>query len=150
MKPQAIRVRGDAVEDSDSITTLNKYFGLHGIDYYPVQGYSPYTHVVSVRSPSTQRYARDFLVESRKLLPFDGIKAPLRLRGGLSWNERFEAYSHATVVVVPSRAEPFGLVILEAMECGVPVLYPSNAGVAELIGPNECCIDPATLRPAWS
>ena len=45
------------------------------------------------------------------------------------------------MVVVPSRAEPFGLVVLEAMECGVPVLYPNHAGVASVVGDGTWTMD---------
>ena len=43
------------------------------------------------------------------------------------------AYNGASAVVVPSRSEPFGMVVLEAMEAGVPVFYTSAAGVADVI-----------------
>nr|WP_282558884.1 SAV_2336 N-terminal domain-related protein [Methylosinus sp. C49] len=54
-------------------------------------------------------------------------------RGPLGWNERGHAYGGASVVVVPSRAEPFGMVILEAMERGVPVVYAKESGAAEAL-----------------
>lgn len=57
----------------------------------------------------------------------------LEIRGPLSWNQRWSAFDGAAAVVVPSRAEPFGMVVLEAMQCGVPVLYSNEAGVAEVI-----------------
>lgn len=56
------------------------------------------------------------------------------LSGSLPWERRGEAFADASVVVVPSRAEPFGMVVLEAMLHRVPVLYPEGAGVAEVIG----------------
>jgi glycosyltransferase involved in cell wall biosynthesis len=55
------------------------------------------------------------------------------LRGPIAWERRHEAFSGASAVVVSSRAEPFGMVVLEAMASGVPVLYPHYAGVAEVI-----------------
>lgn len=57
----------------------------------------------------------------------------LEIRGPLSWNRRWSAFDGAAALLVPSRAEPFGMVVLEAMQCGVPVLYSSEAGVAEVI-----------------
>ncbi|WP_460695744.1 alpha/beta hydrolase [Nocardia thraciensis] len=39
----------------------------------------------------------------------------------------------ATVVVMPSRAEAFGLVALEAIEQGVPVLVPSSSGAGRFL-----------------
>ena len=40
-------------------------------------------------------------------------------------------YAHAGCFVHPALAEPWGLVINEAMACGVPILSSSNAGAAE-------------------
>ena len=68
----------------------------------------------------------------RDRLARDG--SPLRMRGPLSWSRRWSAFDGAAALLVPSRAEPFGMVVLEAMQCGVPVLYTSEAGVAEVIG----------------
>jgi glycosyltransferase involved in cell wall biosynthesis len=58
----------------------------------------------------------------------------LKIRGPLSWNRRWSAFDGAAALLVPSRAEPFGMVVLEAMQCGVPVLYTNKAGVAEVVG----------------
>lgn len=67
----------------------------------------------------------------RDALARDGSK--LDMRGALGWNRRWAAFDGAAAVIVPSRAEPFGMVVLEAMQCGVPVLYSSAAGVAEVV-----------------
>lgn len=66
----------------------------------------------------------------------------VQLIGSLPWERRGEAFADASVVVVPSRAEPFGMVVLEAMLHRVPVLYAQGAGVAEVIGAG-LPIDPA-------
>ncbi|MBI4721171.1 MAG: glycosyltransferase family 4 protein [Chitinivibrionia bacterium] len=62
-----------------------------------------------------------------------GYGSWLEIRGALRWSQRLSALDGAAAVLVPSRAEPFGMVVLEAMQCGVPVLYSSEAGVAEVI-----------------
>ncbi len=66
------------------------------------------------------------------------------LMGVLPWQNRGRAFDGASVVYVPSRAEPFGLVIVEAMQHRVPVLYPKNSGVAEVIR-TDLMIDPQQL-----
>jgi len=57
----------------------------------------------------------------------------IQMCGPLTWNQRWSALDGASALIVPSRAEPFGMVVLEAMQCGVPVLYTDEAGVAEVI-----------------
>lgn len=42
-------------------------------------------------------------------------------------------YSSSSVLVLPSLEEAFGLVVLEAMACGVPVIVSSEVGASEVI-----------------
>ena len=42
-------------------------------------------------------------------------------------------YAASDVLVLPTLYEPFGLVCLEAMACGLPVVTSTSAGAAELI-----------------
>jgi len=44
-----------------------------------------------------------------------------------------DLYSVADVSVVPSRREPFGLVAIEALACGTPVVATAEGGLAEII-----------------
>lgn len=67
--------------------------------------------------------------EERQLLQNRGIT----WRHAIGWDKRGTAFAGASVLIVPSRAEPFGMVILEGMEHRVPVIYPSDAGAAEVL-----------------
>jgi glycosyltransferase involved in cell wall biosynthesis len=50
----------------------------------------------------------------------------------------FEAYCNSSILVMPSLYEPFGLVIPEAMSCGLPVVsYDSPYGPASIISDGE-------------
>ena len=53
--------------------------------------------------------------------------------GPLAWAERGKAFGGASAVFVPSRHEPFGMVVAEAMLHGVPVVYPLSSGIAEVV-----------------
>jgi glycosyltransferase involved in cell wall biosynthesis len=61
-------------------------------------------------------------------LPLDGV----RLLGHREDVARL--LPQASVVVVPSREEPFGLAAIEAMACEVPVVAFETGGLAEVIG----------------
>ena len=57
----------------------------------------------------------------------------VEVRGGLSDAALAADLKHCDLVVLPSIAEGFGLVILEAMACGVPVLCTTSTGGADFI-----------------
>ncbi|MGH9152705.1 MAG: glycosyltransferase [Acidimicrobiales bacterium] len=48
-------------------------------------------------------------------------------------SEVVQIMSHATVFVCPSLYEPFGLVNVEAMACGAPVVATATGGIPEII-----------------
>lgn len=60
-------------------------------------------------------------------------EAGVWIRGPVDWPLRSTAYADASVVLLPSRAEPFGMVVLEAMQHRVPVVYPQDSGAAEVL-----------------
>ncbi|TCV76914.1 MULTISPECIES: glycosyltransferase [Methylomonas] len=49
------------------------------------------------------------------------------------WGHRLRVFEDASVIIVPSRHEPFGMVILEAMQSGVPVFVAKHAGAIEVL-----------------
>ena len=52
-------------------------------------------------------------------------------------------YNSATVSLVPSRNEPFGLVVIEANACGTPVIGTNDGGIADILTTNTgILIDP--------
>jgi glycosyltransferase involved in cell wall biosynthesis len=52
----------------------------------------------------------------------------------LRGRQRLDALAAADVVVYPSRDEIFGLVPLEALLCGTPVVVSNDSGCGEVIG----------------
>jgi glycosyltransferase involved in cell wall biosynthesis len=50
------------------------------------------------------------------------------------------AVREADVVVLPSRFDGFGLVVMEALALGTPVIVSSQAGAAEFVGPEHGAI----------
>ncbi len=81
----------------------------------------------------------------------------IEIKGGLSDAQLAADLKQCDLVALPSIAEGFGLVILEAMACGVPVLCTTSTGGADFIAhrQNGLLIGPASAAAieqelAWS
>ena len=77
---------------------------------------------------------------------------PTVLPGYLRGQELVDAYRSADAFIFPSTTETFGLVALEAMACGLPVIAARTGGVLDTVvdGVNGFCYDPANpaqMRP---
>lgn len=75
----------------------------------------------------------DLLPAAKSLAKKKGIADRIDFPGFLGKDDLGYLLERSSVVVMPSRAEPFGLVALEAIEAGVPVILAAHAGVAELL-----------------
>src|SRR5947209_3586813 len=70
--------------------------------------------------------------------------------------EVIQLYSHARVFCCPSVYEPFGIINLEAMACGAPVVASATGGILEVVVDGETGYlvpfeqDPATSFPTQS
>jgi alpha-maltose-1-phosphate synthase len=69
--------------------------------------------------------------------------------GALPQGELLEVMKRVDLMVFPSLADGFGLVIGEAMACGIPVLTTTNTGGPELItdGVEGWCVSPHKVDP---
>ena len=63
-----------------------------------------------------------------------GVRTPDDIRRPFSGSARIEALADADVLVYPSQDEIFGLVPLEAMLSGTPVIVADDSGCGEVIG----------------
>lgn len=69
----------------------------------------------------------------------------IQFSGGVAWYQVPEWLAKSDVVVLPSTSEPWGLVINEAMVCGMPVIVSQACGCAEDLvknGVNGYIFDP--------
>jgi glycosyltransferase involved in cell wall biosynthesis len=69
----------------------------------------------------------------QRLARFLGVRQQITFLGWRSHTELAALYQSSAVVAVPSRYEPFGLVALEAMASGRPVVAGRVGGLAEII-----------------
>lgn len=63
--------------------------------------------------------------------------ANIKWLGTKTKEELVDLYNQANCLVLPSLQESFGLVILEAMACGIPVIASANTGGPDIIVRNE-------------
>jgi len=62
-----------------------------------------------------------------------GLEESIQLAGFISDETRNELYAVADIAVFPSRYEPFGIVALEAMAAGAPVVVSNVGGLSEVV-----------------
>jgi glycosyltransferase involved in cell wall biosynthesis len=71
--------------------------------------------------------------EARQLAASLGIGERMQMTGLLAGRDRLDALTAAAVVVYPSQHEIFGLVPLEALLCGTPVIVAGDSGCGEIV-----------------
>lgn len=69
------------------------------------------------------------------------LKGHVTITGYVAPERRTELYADAAMLVLPSYEEGFGLPVLEAMACGVPVIVSSRGSLPEVAGPAASPVD---------
>ena len=70
------------------------------------------------------------------------LKGHVTITGYVDSARKIELYTDAVMLVLPSYEEGFGLPVLEAMACGVPVIVSSRGSLPEVAGAAAAPIDP--------
>ena len=73
------------------------------------------------------------LPELTELVAELGIGDRVVFAGFVGRDKIYDLYEHADVFVVPSVSEPFGIVPLEAMQSGVPVILSRQTSASEIL-----------------
>ena len=75
------------------------------------------------------------------------LSTHVRFVGQKTQEELPEYYNAAEMVIMPSHYESFGIVTLEAMACGVPVITTNVAGVSQLIDKQHAALITSVNNP---
>lgn len=78
--------------------------------------------------------APDFVAELRTVVASAGLTDRVTFTGVLTGRALEDAYAHADLVVLPSRAESYGMAVADALARGIPVLASDVGGVTEAVG----------------
>ena len=91
---------------------------------------------VELVGPVTAPWYRDEIVARARML---GVADRLTIRGGLppGSDELNAAFARADVFALPSVHEPFGIVALEAMQHGVPLIASAVGGLVDFVRDSE-------------
>jgi glycosyltransferase involved in cell wall biosynthesis len=116
-------------------------------------------HLIDAWSRLTRPYGARLEFYGRQMLPAACLPPAgtgVIFHGPTPHHEVREAMRQASVLVLPSLADGFGMVVMEAMSQGLPVICSSNVGASQMVreGENGFIIppaDPARLaeRIAW-
>lgn len=71
------------------------------------------------------------------------LAARVALAGQLGKQDIARAMQRSAFLVLPSERETFGLVVAEAMACGLPVIVGDSTGATEFVGPGDGIAVPA-------
>jgi glycosyltransferase involved in cell wall biosynthesis len=90
-----------------------------------------------------------YLTECKALARRLGVSERIEFRGYLSRQELLELYAVASIAVVPSLYEGFGLPAAQALVAGVPLIVAKTSSLPEIAGNDGYVLDPDD-ETAWS
>lgn len=101
--------------------------------------------VIGGGSPKPQQTESDVLERMRKIIDEKNMYSKVHIVGYVPDEKLVAYYQQAQLFALPSIFEPFGMTVLEAMACTIPVVASKFGGIRTVIssGENGLLIDPA-------
>lgn len=90
-------------------------------------------HIIGRDPTQEQRYRKEYEELSTEL----GVSDSVEFLGFISTNEVIDYLASCSLLCVPSREEPFGLVAIEAMAASKPVVATNLGGLQEIVANGE-------------
>ncbi|MDD4870497.1 MAG: glycosyltransferase family 1 protein [Kiritimatiellae bacterium] len=101
----------------------------------------PFPIELVIAGPIDPRYPEAAILTSKL-----GIENFVKWTGYLSDEQLVETYQNADLLVQPSKYEGFGLQVVEAMACGVPVICSNAGSLPEVTGDAAILLDPEDIN----
>jgi starch synthase len=92
--------------------------------------------VLCATDPDTEELGREVDKRIEELKTRDGCSI-IHVSSFVPYDDIITLYSQAAIFVCPSIYEPFGIINLEAMACGTPVVATAVGGIKEVVAPQE-------------
>jgi len=127
------RKRYNLPRDEKIILFLGRIYKLKGLErlIYSFAELRKHLHTVClvIAGPSVNNYQKELEKIVRKL----ELQKKVIFTGFLDGQEKLSAFIDADVLVLPSLDDVFGVVILEAMACQLPVVATEGVGLSKII-----------------
>ncbi len=81
-----------------------------------------------------------------RLAAMPAVAGRVQYRGYISDEERQALYGEASMLVLPSLEEGFGMTVVEAMQAGVPVVASARGALPEVVGDAGLIVDPTSVE----
>lgn len=116
---------------------------LHAYTYVAQALGEDYPLVLAGKKPEkVNAHFPDYAHQIRQL----GLEEGVQWIGFVDEEDKAVIYRNASTFVFPSRHEGFGLPVLEAMACGVPVVTSNSSSLPEIVGDAGFALDPDDER----
>ncbi len=137
---EKLQIRYPQLKNKQTILFLGRLNRIKGLDilikaYAMIAKEKEDAHLLIV-GDSADRYAK----KVNKWIRGYGIVDRVSFTGMLTGQEKIEAYAGSDIFVLPSYSENFGMAVVEAMACGLPVVISNRVGIAKKIEQNNAGI----------